>query len=380
MKLTFSYSISKSENGWTDASLGLAWLKTVFDPETKAKAAGEPRVIVLDGHSSHYSHEFIQYARENNITLLGYPPHCTHALQGLDVVCFAQMKEAWKEEISRFETEHKGNVTKGDFTQVFGQAYIKSFTVESIRAAFEITGVHPYNPNVISEKQMKPSLTTSVKGSFPLRQPSPVKAVMAAFTTYSKDAFESLPSTPVETHQCCEDEGDHQSSLSKRRQPTLSDIDPCLFTPSKRMRALDSGLSATSSGSILVSQDKTTFSNIKLVPPVLEAVPVLPEPDWSLAHTSAGSYITQDQLANENERLRKSLADAQLQIRARDAMLEGSHAQLVVQDLTLQKTHQALFNRENRTKNDRSLLFDGKAQVLSSNKFRWRTKNVKTRP
>ena len=50
-------------------------------------------------------------------------------------------------------------------------------------------------------------------------------------------------------------------------------------------------------------------------------------------------------------------------------MLEGSHAQLVVQHLTLQKTHQALFNRENRTKNDQSLLFDGKAQVLSSDEF-----------
>ena len=110
-------------------------------------------------------------------------------------------------------------------------------------------------------------------------------------------------------------------------------------------------------------------STIKSVPPVLEAVPVLPEPDWSLAHASTGSYITRDQLAKENELLKTSLADAQLQIRARDAMLEGSHAQLVVQDLTLQKMHQALFNRENRTKNDRSLLFNGKAQVLSSDEF-----------
>ena len=37
--------------------------------------------------------EFIQYARDNNIIVLGYPPHCTHALQGLDVVCFVKMKE-----------------------------------------------------------------------------------------------------------------------------------------------------------------------------------------------------------------------------------------------------------------------------------------------
>jgi DDE superfamily endonuclease len=66
----------------------------VFDAETKVKAGGETRILILDGHSSHYTLDFIDYARANNINLLGYPAHCTHALQGLDVVCFAKMKEA----------------------------------------------------------------------------------------------------------------------------------------------------------------------------------------------------------------------------------------------------------------------------------------------
>ena len=63
-----------------------------FDRQTKEKAAGRTRVLLMDGHSSHYSLELLRFARENNIIVLGYPPHCTHVLQGLDVVCFAKMK------------------------------------------------------------------------------------------------------------------------------------------------------------------------------------------------------------------------------------------------------------------------------------------------
>jgi hypothetical protein len=144
------------------------------------------------------------------------------------------------------------------------------------------------------------------------------------------------------------------------------------------MRALVSGLSATSSGSILVSDVKATSSSIRLISPVLEAPPALPEPDWGLVKPTY-SYMTRDQLAQENEQLRKSLINAQMQMRARDAMLEGSHAQLVLQNLTLQKTHQALFNKENQSKNDRTLLFDGKAQVLSSDDFTDKVSNATER-
>jgi hypothetical protein len=287
------------------------------------------------------------------------------------------MKKAWKEEISLFEDEQKRNVTKGDFTKVFGRAYVRSFTPESVKAAFEITGVHPYNPNVIQDKQTKPSLTTSTKGPFPLPQASPVRAVMAAFSTYPTTAFDA-ESSPIHPDQLPDHTERESRSTDRRRHIDDTDIDPHLFTPSKRMRALVSGLSATSSGSILVSDVKATSSSIRLISPVLEAPPALPEPDWGLVKPTY-SYMTRDQLAQENEQLRKSLINAQMQMRARDAMLEGSHAQLVLQNLTLQKTHQAFFNKENWSKNDRTLLFDGKAQVLSSDDFTDKVSNATER-
>ncbi|PPQ90672.1 hypothetical protein CVT25_004665, partial [Psilocybe cyanescens] len=170
-----------SENGWTDAKIGYCWISEVFDPEIKAKAAGQKHVLILDGHSSHYTAEFLKYARKNDIIVLGYPLHCTHALQGLDVVCFERMKEAWKKVISNIKEETKAAVSKPDFLYLFGTAYNESFTKAMVKAAFQVTWVYPFNKNAISEKQMKPSRTSSVKGEFPLPQPSPVHAILIAW-------------------------------------------------------------------------------------------------------------------------------------------------------------------------------------------------------
>ncbi|KZP05769.1 DDE-domain-containing protein, partial [Athelia psychrophila] len=163
-----------SPNGWTDGELATEWIVRDFDRQTKEKAAGETRVLLLDGHSSHHTPALLQFARENNICILGYPPHCTHVLQGLDVVCFARMKEAWKDEITAHETRTGQPVKKADFAAVFGKAFLKAFTAETVSAAFRATGIYPYDPNVITEAQMQPSLATSTKASFPLPQSTPV--------------------------------------------------------------------------------------------------------------------------------------------------------------------------------------------------------------
>ncbi|KIJ94695.1 hypothetical protein K443DRAFT_51695, partial [Laccaria amethystina LaAM-08-1] len=137
---------SATENGWTDGGLAQDWMMKDFDPQTKEKAAGETRVLLMDGHSSHFTADLLEYCLANNIEVYGYPPHCTHALQSLDVVYFAKMKECWKEAINKHEKLHHRGVNKEDFAKVWGSAYIKAFTKENIRSAFKKTGIWPYNP------------------------------------------------------------------------------------------------------------------------------------------------------------------------------------------------------------------------------------------
>ncbi|KZP17144.1 hypothetical protein FIBSPDRAFT_747696, partial [Athelia psychrophila] len=99
-----------------------------------------------DGHNSHYTREFLRYAREHNILVLCYPAHTTHLYQGLDVVVFSVLKRYWSEERDRWEREHGGTVNKQNFLAVYRAAHIRALTPAVIKSAFEKTGVCPFAP------------------------------------------------------------------------------------------------------------------------------------------------------------------------------------------------------------------------------------------
>ena len=95
--LYIAYRLSYSKKGWIDGELDVEWIKH-FDLYTKARANGRPHLLLLDGHNSHYTLDFLQYARKENIIILCYPSHSTHVYQGLDVVVFAILKHLFIEE------------------------------------------------------------------------------------------------------------------------------------------------------------------------------------------------------------------------------------------------------------------------------------------
>jgi hypothetical protein len=330
-------------------------------------------VLLLDGHSSHYTIELLEYARDHNITILAYPPHCTHALQGLDVVCFAKAKKDFYEEIRRFEETHHASVTKGDFAGVWGRAFLRSFTPATVKAAFKATGIHPFNPDVITEKQLKPSLPTSIKGSFPLPQPSPVHAVIAAMAAHPPTAFELSPTTlsitaagPSSVHV---PPSPLSPTISAQRRSFSRNIDPALETPSKRMQLMYGALGSTSSGSILVSKTRIT-SAYKVTAPVIEMLPELPAPNWTILQNQPPSgYQSRGALEDQNWALTESLECAQEIIQANELIEQNRAAMLVVQHAHLIKLNQALQAKEKK-KTDRTKLFaDGLGRHLTDAAF-----------
>lgn len=129
-------------------------------------------------------------------------------------------------------------------------------------------------------------------------------------------------------------------------------------------------LSATSSGSFLVSSVKVT-SKYDIAGPVLKQQPPLPALDWSLCWRAPQQIECLSQTAEavieENQLLRESLQHAQRHITARDDIIEGAQAQLIVQDLWANKLHQSLFAKENmKTKDRNKIIFEGgKGQHLT---------------
>jgi hypothetical protein len=46
-----------SKNGWTSDDIGLRWLEKIFIPSTFSRLKGRYRLLILDGHGSHLTHQ-----------------------------------------------------------------------------------------------------------------------------------------------------------------------------------------------------------------------------------------------------------------------------------------------------------------------------------
>lgn len=126
----------------------------MFDRRTKAKARSSYRLLVLDGHRSHLTMDFISYCDQNKILLAVLPPHSTHTLQPLDVCMFKPLSTAYSDEVSDFMDRSQGlvSMSKRDFLPLFYQAWRASFKETTIKKAFEATGLSPFNPEVILQR------------------------------------------------------------------------------------------------------------------------------------------------------------------------------------------------------------------------------------
>jgi hypothetical protein len=71
---------SNSPTGWSNNGLGFAWLEQVFNRHTTAKAPRGWRLLILDGHGSHVTADFIDFCDAYRILLAIFPQHSTHSL------------------------------------------------------------------------------------------------------------------------------------------------------------------------------------------------------------------------------------------------------------------------------------------------------------
>jgi hypothetical protein len=157
-----SVSVASSPSGWTNNDLGLAWLEQVFNRYTKPKARQSYRLLILDGHGSHLTMDFIDYCDQNKILLMVFPPHSTHTLQPLDVVMFKPLSTAYSTELSTYLHRSQAllPIKKGDFFPLFWKAWVASFKEETILKSFAATGISPFEPEVILKRFTKTSLDT----------------------------------------------------------------------------------------------------------------------------------------------------------------------------------------------------------------------------
>jgi hypothetical protein len=146
---------TSSPTGWTNDDLALEWIERLFDRYTKQKArqGRDWRLLFVDGHGSHLTIRFLDYCYNNRIIAVVYPPHSTHRLQPLDVSLFSPLAIRYSQQLQQHIHDTKGfnGVSKRDFFRLFWPAYNASFIRTNIESAFRRTGIHPFNPDVITE-------------------------------------------------------------------------------------------------------------------------------------------------------------------------------------------------------------------------------------
>jgi DDE superfamily endonuclease len=140
-----------SRKGWTNEELGMSWLSTIFDRNTKEKAGNSKRLLLVDGHSSHVNLQFIDYCDTHGILLAILPPHSTHRLQPLDVGIFSPLANAYSTEINEYVHKTCGfsRVTKRIFWPLFRSAWEAAITKSNIKSAFATTGINPICPEKV---------------------------------------------------------------------------------------------------------------------------------------------------------------------------------------------------------------------------------------
>ncbi|KAK0367669.1 transposase [Colletotrichum limetticola] len=137
------WEFTATDNGWTTDNTALEWLKTMFLPQ-RLSPLDEPRLLVLDGHGSHTTTEFMWECYRNNVYLLFLPPHTSHVLQPLDMAVFGPIKSKYRKELSKEEiVDNSTIVGKRYFLSCYQKARLAGLTSLNIRSGWKATGLYP---------------------------------------------------------------------------------------------------------------------------------------------------------------------------------------------------------------------------------------------
>jgi hypothetical protein len=133
-----------TEKGWTNQSVAVEWLTRVFIPRTQPSNPSHRRLLVLDGHDSHTSTEFMYECFKNNIQLLFLPAHTSHVLQPLDLAVFSPLKQSYRTHLNTLNSWVESSVVgKQLMLKCLIKARREAFTAQNITSGWKAGGLWP---------------------------------------------------------------------------------------------------------------------------------------------------------------------------------------------------------------------------------------------
>jgi hypothetical protein len=158
-----------SKTGYTNTEISLYWVEHVFDPQTRDRAGGRPRLLICDGFGTHESLEIMKFCFTNHIILCRLPSHTSHKLQPCDVGVFSPLKTAYRAQVEQACRAGVSNIGKPHFTFLYDRARKEAFTPRNIRSAWSRSGLFPFDSSrVLREfEATQPEIQTVVSVDHP---------------------------------------------------------------------------------------------------------------------------------------------------------------------------------------------------------------------
>ena len=137
-------SYGLSSNGWIDRQLFTDWF---FHHFLGFAPSVRPLVLLLDGHTSHYSPEIIKMGAAEEVIVI---PNTTHLLQPLDKGIFSPLKLQWKKVIHSYTAkQHRAVTGSYEFSAFFADAWYSAMIPKNIHGGFKTCGVFPFNRRAV---------------------------------------------------------------------------------------------------------------------------------------------------------------------------------------------------------------------------------------
>lgn len=143
--------IGVTKSGYINDEHALKWIKH-FERHTRPENLEEYRLLICDNYGSHTFFEFLEFANQHRIIVIGLPPHTSHLLQPLDVVLFQPYKHWHKQAILQATRTRYTQFNLMEFFCSITDIRNNTFKESSIRASFRQAGIWPVDVEKIVQR------------------------------------------------------------------------------------------------------------------------------------------------------------------------------------------------------------------------------------
>lgn len=139
-----------NESGWMTQKEFVHWMRHFIQFSGASKST--PKLLLLDNQGSHLSVETIDLALDNGVTMLTFPPHCSHRMQPLDVSVYGPVYGSYNQAHDNWMKRNAGTPMQiMHIPLIIRQALERGATTANIISGFKCTGIYPFDNGIFKD-------------------------------------------------------------------------------------------------------------------------------------------------------------------------------------------------------------------------------------